>query len=148
MSTTAASDLDPRTDELADRIIASYEGNDAEGYLGVFAPGARVWLSYLDDDMSAEQNAALLTQIFSSFVEEFRYDDMRREKTSTGYVQRSRLTIVAKSGARFSTPVCTLARIDEQGRVEQLSEYLDSGILTFGQEQASATTTAVGVSTS
>lgn len=136
MASVSTSDLDPQLDELVDAIIASYENNDAEGYLRVFAPGAAVWLSYLNDEMSAEQNASVLTQIFASFVGEFRYENMRRHRTSSGYVQQYDLTIVAKSGATLTIPACQVGTVNSDGLVERLEEYLDAAIMAFGQEQA------------
>lgn len=135
MATVAESDLGPQLDGLVDSIISSYENNDADAYLRVFAPGALVWLSYLNDVMSAEQNAALLTEIFRTFVAEFHYDNMRRQRTSSGYVQQCDLTIVAQTGAAFTTPMCTVARVNDDGLVERLNEYIDSRMMTFAQDQ-------------
>lgn len=140
MATVAESDLAPQLDSLADAVIAAYENNDAESYRRLFVPGAAVWLSYLNGEMSAEQNANLLSEIFTTFVAEFHYENMRRQRTATGYVQQCDLTIVAKNGAIFTTPMCTVARVSDDGLIERLNEYMDSKIMTFGQEQAQVQT--------
>jgi uncharacterized protein len=55
---------------------------------------------------------------------ERRYDIVRRERLSDGFLQQHVLRGTTRSGATLEMPACLVVRV-EQGRITRLDEYLD-----------------------
>jgi len=113
-------------DEIADRLFAAIERGDVEGVRGVYDPDARVWHNYDEVEQSVEENLGVLAWVIRTLADRS-YDEVRRQPTTTGFVQQHVLRFTRGDGTRQEVPACLVVACDhEAGTITRIDEYIDS----------------------
>ena len=113
---------------LAERLIAAVTAGDIEGVRACYAPDVVVCHNSDGVGQSAEENLRVLGWVIKN-SRDLRYDEVRRQRTPTGFVQQHVLRGTAPNGAALAIPACLVGTVVD-GRITRLDEYLDSTHLT------------------
>jgi ketosteroid isomerase-like protein len=113
---------------LAERLIAAVTAGDIEGVRACYAPDVVVWHNSDGVGQSAEENLRVLGWVTKN-IRDLRYDEVRRQRTPTGFVQQHVLRGTAPNGTALAIPACLVGTVVD-GRITRLDEYLDSTHLT------------------
>jgi ketosteroid isomerase-like protein len=111
-------------DELASRLFSCIETGDIEGVADLYAPDVAIWHNVSGRSQTRDQNLKLLTHLRGR-LDEWRYDEIRRDLFDGGFVQQHVLRARKRDGSPIEIPVCILVRTSG-GRITRIDEYLDS----------------------
>jgi hypothetical protein len=117
--------------DLADRFVAAITGGDVDTLRSLYAAGARIWHNGPGEGGGAEQcvddNLRTLRWL-SRNLDDFRYEEIRRDPLPDGYVQRHVLRGRLADAER--TPIelaaCLFVTVDGTGRISRIEEYADT----------------------
>ena len=109
---------------LAERLITAVTAGDVEGVRACYAPDVIVWHNSDGVEQSADENLRVLGWVIEN-IRDLRYEDIRRQRTPTGFVEQHVLRGTAPNGAALSIPACLIGTVVD-GRITRLDEYLDS----------------------
>ena len=109
---------------LAERLIAAVTAGDIEGVRACYAPDVVVWYNSDGVAQSADENLRVLGWVIRN-IRDLRYEEVRRQRTPTGFVQQHVLRGTAPNGAALAIPACLVGTVVD-GRIARLDEYLDS----------------------
>jgi len=116
-------------EELADRFMAAITGGDVDTLRSLYAAGALIWLSGPGPGGGAEQgvddNLRTLRWL-SRNLDDFRYEEIRRDPLPDGYVQRHVLRGRLAAGTPIEIAACLFVTVDGDGRIARVEEYADS----------------------
>jgi ketosteroid isomerase-like protein len=110
--------------KAGERLFSVAENGDLEELWTIFSDGAEVWHNTDDKLTSVEQSIKNLRAIRAA-ADEFRYVDIRREPTPTGFVQQHVLLVKMKDGREIRDMCCCVCRV-ENGRIAHMDAYHDS----------------------
>jgi len=65
------------------------------------------------------------SQAVSAVVQDFRYEEIKRAATATGFVEEHMVRGTLEDGTKLTIAACVVADI-ENGKIRHLREYLDS----------------------
>lgn len=108
---------------VIDRMFAALSCGNLADAAACFTPDARIWHSF---DCIAHDLGAIMLE-WEGLVANFPlrdFVDVRRQPTSSGFVQQHVMTGTTASGARRAWPVCIVVRIKD-GHIARLDEYID-----------------------
>jgi ketosteroid isomerase-like protein len=109
---------------VPERLLWTVEHGDLEDLHKIFGEGAEV-LHNTDDRMTnVEQTIKNLREIKANATE-FRYVNVRRQRTPTGYVQQHELYVKTKDGREIHDHCCSLGTV-VNGRIVHIDSYHDS----------------------
>ncbi|MGH1561634.1 nuclear transport factor 2 family protein [Mumia sp. DW29H23] len=112
---------------LLDRIIAAAEAGDAADLYNVYADDAVIWHNNDNREQTVERNAKVL-EAMPRFVSDRRYTDRQVQVFDGGVVQQHVLRGVnVESGEEVALHACVVVRVNEEGLITRLDEYIDSG---------------------
>lgn len=112
--------------QLLDRITAAALAGDGSDLFNIYTEDAVIWHNHDNREQTVAQNVRLLERM-PQWVADREYADRRFEVFEGGVVQQHTL-----KGTRISTgePIalhaCVVVRVNEEGRITRLDEYLDS----------------------
>ena len=112
---------------VAERLIGAIVAGNPEALRDVYAPEARIWHNNDGAEQSVDENLATLSWVVSN-IRDLRYEEVIRERTETGFLQRHVLRGVAPSGAALEVRACLVCKV-VNGRIVHLAEYLDTAHL-------------------
>jgi ketosteroid isomerase-like protein len=115
-------DLSPL--ELAERYVAATEAGDIEALRRLYAPDAVIWHNFDDLEKTVDEHMAMMGWVVEN-ITGFRYDEIRRQRTDTGFVQQHRARGTLRDGSAFDLATCAVFEISG-GRISRLDDYLDS----------------------
>lgn len=107
-----------------ERLFHTVEHGDLDELRDIFAPAAQVWHNTDEKLVDVETTIANLRKIRGSATV-FRYTDIRREPTPSGFVQQHLLIIEMPDGRRVRDLACCICRV-ENGRIAHMDAYHDS----------------------
>ncbi|HEY8173274.1 MAG TPA: nuclear transport factor 2 family protein [Dehalococcoidia bacterium] len=110
--------------ELAERFFAAVTAGDLEAVRAMYAPDAVVWHNYDRASQSVDENLRVLGAL-PSLVENFRYDDVRRQATLDGFIEQHVVRGTTPGGDELDIPACIVCTV-VGGRITRLDEYFDS----------------------
>jgi len=110
-------------DELATRLFTNIEKGDLEGVAALYAEDVAIWHNVSGRAQTRDENLRLLSHLRER-LDEWRYDEIRREVFDGGFVQQHVLRARRPDGAPVEIPVCILVRASG-GRITRIDEYLD-----------------------
>ena len=119
-----AATAEPDALVVADRLFAAITAGDVDAVRGIYAPDARIWHAHTGVTQSVDDNLRVLAWVVKHLAGR-RYEEVRRQRTDTGFVQQHVLRGTAPDGAPFELPACLVCRV-ERGRITRIDEYLDS----------------------
>jgi ketosteroid isomerase-like protein len=117
--------------DLADRFITAITGGDADTLRALYAPGATIWHNGPGEgggeEQEVEDNLRTLRWLARN-LEDFRYEEIRRDPLPDGYVQRHVLRGRLRDAGRTRIEVaaCLFVTVDGEGRIARIEEYADS----------------------
>lgn len=109
---------------LAGRFFAAVTAGDLEAIRAMYAPDAVVWHNYDRASQTVEENLRVLGTL-PSVVENFRYEDVRRQATTHGFIEQHVVRGTTPSGEELDIPSCIVCTVVD-GRITRLDEYFDS----------------------
>lgn len=107
-----------------ERLLEVVEHGDMDDLRQVFAKGAMVWHNTDERLVDVEQSIRNLRAI-KAIATDFRYIDVKREPTPTGFVQQHTLVIKTADGREIRDLACCVCRV-EDGRIVHMDAYHDS----------------------
>jgi len=110
--------------ELGNRLFEAICSGDVGAVREVYAPTVRVWHNFDRVEQSLEENLRVLAWVVKN-VSGLRYEQVRRQRTESGFVQQHVLRGTAPGGESLEVAACLVCRV-EGGRVTRIDEYLDS----------------------
>jgi len=110
--------------QLAERLMNAITAGDIDAVRDIYAPDAVIWHNNDCVEQTVEQNLAVLRWVVKH-VAGLRYDDIRRHRTESGFVQQHVLRGTAPNGAPLEISACLICTVAD-GRITRLEEYLDS----------------------
>lgn len=110
--------------DAGERLFWTVEHGDLEELRTIFADGAVVWHNTDEKLTDVEQTIRNLRTIRTTALE-FRYTDIRREPTPTGFVQQHTLIVKMPDGRAIRDLCCCVCRV-EDGRIAHMDAYHDS----------------------
>jgi uncharacterized protein len=121
--TTPSSPLDDPVLQLAERLFAAVAAGDVAALREIYAPDCRIWHNGDGVAQTVEQNLLVLGWAVKH-IADLRYQDVRRQRTPTGFVQQHVLRGRIANGTELRVPACMVATV-VNGRITRLEEYLD-----------------------
>lgn len=110
--------------EAGARLFWTVEHGDLEELRNIFAPGAVVWHN-TDDALTDVETSIRNLNMIRSAATEFRYVNIKREPTPTGFVQQHTLIVGMPDGRKIRDLACCVCRV-EGGRIAHMDAYHDS----------------------
>jgi ketosteroid isomerase-like protein len=110
--------------DVARRLFTAVSAGDIDTVRALYAPDAEIWHNNDGATQSVDDNLRVLTWIAGN-VKDFRYDDVRCQPTSTGFVEQHMTRGTGPGGSEFAIPACVVCTVVD-GRITRLDEYLDS----------------------
>lgn len=112
-------------EEVGDALVAAIEAGDVERIRhDLYHPDAVIWHNFDDATQTVEGNLRTLRWLHRH-VSDLRYDDVRRQRTPSGYVQQHCLRGVLDGGEMLAVRACLVVTVAE-GRITRIDEYLDT----------------------
>jgi ketosteroid isomerase-like protein len=106
------------------RLFWTVEFGDLGALREIFAEGAVVWHNTDERLVDVETTIRNLDTI-RSVATDFRYIDVERQPTPTGFVQQHTLIIKTPDGRNIRDLCCCVCRV-ENGRITRMDAYHDS----------------------
>ena len=110
--------------DAGERLFWTVEHGDLQKLRDIFADGAVVWHNTDEKLTDVETSIRNLDRIRSASTE-FRYIDIKREPTPTGFVQQHTLIVKTSDGRDIRDLCCCICRV-EDGRIARMDAYHDS----------------------
>lgn len=108
----------------AERLFAAVEEGRVEELRQIFAPGARVWHNTDNKSIGVDESIRSIRALLDRSVS-YRYTEIKREPTPTGFVQQHVLLITLKNGQEIVDRACCVCSV-ANGRVGHMDAYHDS----------------------
>lgn len=122
--TTSPQRADDPVLQLADRLFAAVAAGDLAALRDeIYAPDCRIWHNGDGVAQTVEQNLMVLGWAVKH-IAELRYEEVRRQRTATGFVQQHVLRGRIANGTELRVPACMIGTVAD-GRITRLEEYLD-----------------------
>jgi ketosteroid isomerase-like protein len=113
--------------ELGERLFRAIGSGDLDAVREIYSPTIKVWHNFDRVEQSLEENLRILEWVVKN-VAGLRYEEVRRERTESGFLQQHVLRGTAPGGRALEVRACVVCRV-EDGRITRLDEYLDSAEL-------------------
>lgn len=110
--------------DAGERLFTTVEHGDLEELRDIFAPGAVVWHN-TDDALTDVETSIRNLKAIRASATEFRYVDVWREPTPSGFVQKHTLIVKTPDGRSIRDLCCCICRV-ENGRIAHMDAYHDS----------------------
>ena len=110
--------------QLAERLMAAITAGDVEAVRNIYARDAVIWHNNDGLEQSVDDNLHVLRWVVSN-IRSLRYEDIRRQRTASGFVQQHVLRGIAPNGRDLDIRACLICTVSN-GRITRLEEYLDS----------------------
>ena len=124
--------------EIIDRRYGALASCDLDSAMACLAPDARVWHCF---DGIAQDRAGILAgwrDLLAAFSK-FAFVDVRRQKTTEGFIQQQMMTALTASGEMIAWPICLVVRL-ENGLIARIDEYIDrAGRFSVGDMHSAIT---------
>lgn len=111
-------------DRIADALYRAIEDGDLDAVAALYDPGVEVWLNTDGTPQDRDANLRTLGWVVDNLTDR-RYEEVRRHRTATGFVQQHVLRATSSDGRRVEVPACMVVTVDA-GRITRIEEYLDS----------------------
>ena len=113
--------------KVAERLINAITAGDVEAVRQVYAPECVIWHNNDNVEQAVDANLAVLQWVVQH-VRNLRYEEIRRQRTESGFVEQHVLRGTAPNGAELHIPACLVCTVRD-GRITRLDEYLDTAHL-------------------
>ncbi|MGH2685217.1 MAG: nuclear transport factor 2 family protein [Actinomycetota bacterium] len=113
-------------ERVAEELFAAFVAHDYEAARKLLADDFRGWGNAHDQEMDADAFLGLLP-VMRQQIGLHRYEDVRRMVTGVGFVEQHRVRATLADGRELDFgDACVVARLDGNGLVERIDEYIDT----------------------
>ena len=113
--------------QIAERLFGAITAGNVQAVRHIYAPDAVIWHNNDGLEQSVDSNLRVL-QWVTAHIRNLRYEAVRRQHTSSGFMQQHVLRGTAPNGHELNIPACIVCTVRD-GRITRLDEYLDSAHL-------------------
>lgn len=113
--------------QVAERLFAAIMAGNVDAVRDIYALDAVIWRNNDGLEQSVDDNLRVLQWVVTH-IRNLRYEDIRRQRTDTGFLQQHVLRGTASNGHELNVPACIICTVRD-GRITRLEEYLDSAHL-------------------
>jgi ketosteroid isomerase-like protein len=113
--------------QVGDRLFEAICSGKLDAVRGLYAPNIKVWHNVDRTEQSLEENLRVLAWVVKN-VAGLRYENVRRQRTESGFVQQHVLRGTLPGGKPLEVAACLVCGV-EGGRITWIDEYLDSAAL-------------------
>ena len=113
--------------QLAERLFAAITAGDVEAVRDIYAADAVIWHNNDGLEQCVDDNLRVLRWVAAN-IRHLHYENVRRQRTDTGFAQQHALRGRAPNGRELNIPACIICTV-RNGRITRLDEYLDSAHL-------------------
>ncbi|RYY27652.1 MAG: nuclear transport factor 2 family protein [Sphingomonadales bacterium] len=110
-----------------ERLFHTVEHGDLQDLREIFSPGAMVWHN-TDEKLTDVETTIRNLENIRSGASVFRYTEIKREPTPSGFVQQHLLTVEMPDGRSMRDLACCICRV-EDGRIAHMDAYHDSAVV-------------------
>jgi ketosteroid isomerase-like protein len=121
-------------DALAARLFAHFEANDLDAVEAMMAPDATLTQNGVT---SSFVEARPMLAGLRSIIGAHRYEEVRRVVGTDAVVEEHRVRSTTPSGVELDLAACVVIRVDGDGRITSLDEYVDTTPLRVPKVPAS-----------
>ncbi len=121
-----------------ERLFHTVEHGDLEDLWRIFGDGAMVWHN-TDEKLTDVATSITNLRKIRETSQEFRYVDIRRQPTPTGFVQQHTLILTLADGRSIRDLCCCVCTVQD-GRITHMDAYHDSAATSRMAHKAGATT--------
>jgi uncharacterized protein len=111
-------------EDIAVAFMTAIAAGDVDTLRRIYHPAARIWHNDEDAEQTAEESLRVLRWLARN-VSDLRYEEIRRDPTEAGYVQRHVLRGSIADGTGIEVPACLFVTVTD-GRISRIEEYADS----------------------
>lgn len=112
--------------DLADRLFDSFVAHDLESVAEMMRPDAVVVQN--GNSMGVAEAMAMIESL-TGVLGDHRYEDVRRVVGAGAIVEEHRVRSTTPSGHEVDLMACVVVRVDDEGRIVSLDEYVDTAPL-------------------
>jgi len=120
--------MQPDALQIAEQLINAIQHGDVDAVRSIYAPDCVIWHNNDGLEQSVEDNLTILSWVVRN-IRDLRYEEIRRQRTDTGFVEQHVLRGTAPNGQPLNIPACLVCTLRD-GRITRVDEYLDSAHLT------------------
>ena len=110
--------------DIANRFFDALVAGDAAVLDDLLAPEATFWTNHASVSLGREQFLLRFISIGSAIVN-FRFENARRSRTPSGFVEQHTLRGTTGSGSSLAIHACLIGAVAD-GKITRLEEYSDS----------------------
>jgi ketosteroid isomerase-like protein len=110
-----------------ERLFQTVEHGNLEELRTIFSDGAMIWHN-TDEKLTDVETTIRNLQKLRSGAQVFRYTEIRREPTLSGFVQQHTLIVQMADGRQMRDVACCICRVDN-GRISHMDAYHDSAVV-------------------
>lgn len=109
--------------DVAKRFSEAVATNDGEGYLALCAAEALTWHNFDNAEVAPQTSVATFGWLHKT-VKNLRWESLSCEPTASGFVNQMVMRGTAKGG-ELEVQTCIIVRLNDEGLITRISEYLD-----------------------
>ena len=113
--------------QIGERLMAAIMAGNVDAVRQIYSPDAVIWHNNDNVTQSVDENLAVLGWVVKH-IANLRYENVRRQRTESGFVQQHVLRGTAPNGKPLEVPACLVCTVVD-GRITRLDEYLDTAHL-------------------
>ncbi len=116
-------------DALCARLFDAFVAHDLDLVESMLAPGAMITQN---GNRSTWAEARPMLAAITDVVRDHRYEDVRRVVGDHAVVEEHTVVAVSASGNPLRLPACVVVRVDDDGLITEIDEYVDTAPLAAG----------------
>ena len=109
--------------QIAEKLFTAFETGDMDTVRDICAPGFRARQN-LKNEFDVE-TLIQFSKAVSAIVSDFRYEDVNRYATESGFVEEHIVRGTLPNGGQLTLAACVVADV-EHGKIVHLREYVDT----------------------
>lgn len=113
-----------KIESIAQHLMEAIQAGDGERMRTFYAPGAKIWHNTDRKEQTIDDNIRVLDW-FVRTLPDRNYAVSRREALPDGFVQQHVLSATLPDGTKWDTHACVVVKMDNDGKITRLDEYLD-----------------------
>ncbi len=113
-------------DDLADRLFDAFVAHDLDTVVEMMTPDAVV---VQNGNSMAVAEAMVMIESLVGVIGDHRYEEVRRVVGEKAIVEEHRVRSTTPSGHDVDLTACVVVRVDDDGKIISLDEYVDTAPL-------------------
>ena len=114
---------DAALNDLADRLFDTFMAHDLDAFEAMMAPGAVV---VQNGNSMSVADARILIEGITHVIGDHRYEEVRRVTGGDAIVEEHQVRSTTPAGQQLDLAACVVLRVDGDGKIVSLHEYVDT----------------------